>query len=406
MRILWLCKKFPHPSSDGETLTIFNRTKAMAKAGQIIDLLYMDTIGHTRSLSLLEASWIKQYNNVHSVKVNNRMTVIKTVKNLFTDNSYHVERFISQEFEVKLKELFEQNVYDLVVFETMYLSSYTDLIRTLAPTTKISCHSHNVEHKVLENIAQNTSLGLKKWYLKLQATRLKRHELAELNKYDFLIPTTNSDKAIFKSYDLKIPCTTISTSLDLSQYLKYPLTTTPDIKPELAFIGALDWTPNLEGILWFIEEVWTVIKTKIPNISLFVAGRNMPDYFDKYQEPGVNMVGEVFSAPNFMSKHDFLIMPVRSSSGIKVKVIESMALGRLVIGSKIGLEGIGVTDRVNVLLAETPEEYITQINFCLENPLKARQIQKNARLFAIENFDSDKNTDKLLSFYKENNMSI
>jgi glycosyltransferase involved in cell wall biosynthesis len=164
----------------------------------------------------------------------------------------------------------------------------------------------------------------------------------------------------------------------------------------LFFIGSLDWKPNQEGLLWFLSKVWPLCHAKFPHLSFYVAGRNMPDKIKQMTLDGVIMIGEVNDAASFVNQHDIAIVPLLSGSGMRAKIIEAMALGKVVITTTIGLEGIEAQNNFDVCLANSPTDFLDVIQHLLTHPAQMIQIGINAKLNIMNNYESKAMGKKLL----------
>ena len=151
----------------------------------------------------------------------------------------------------------------------------------------------------------------------------------------------------------------------------------------ISFIGSLDWIPNLEGLNWFIEEVWPGIIKKNSKIKLHIAGRNTPESIRALNSDNIIIEGEVDDAKAFINAHPIMIVPLLSGSGMRVKILEGMALSRVVISTSIGMEGIEATDKKEILKADTPQEFIKKIDWIADDFFEQIEIGSNARNFII-----------------------
>ena len=175
---------------------------------------------------------------------------------------------------------------------------------------------------------------------------------------------------------------------------------TVDEEPYSLFhIGSMDWMPNLEAVNWFLEEVWNKIHTEIPQVRLYLAGRKMPESLLNANYPNVSIVGEVPDSMYFIESKKINIVPLLSGSGIRVKIIEAMSVGKTVISTTIGAEGIDYTNEENILIADTPDEFVKQIKRCVEDNEFCSQIGKNAYDLVATHYNNELLTKKLLEFY-------
>jgi glycosyltransferase involved in cell wall biosynthesis len=163
----------------------------------------------------------------------------------------------------------------------------------------------------------------------------------------------------------------------------------------------MDWEPNVEGLKWFIEKVWPTIHLRFPQITLHLAGRNMSDEFKAIKAPQVIIQGEIDDATQFILEHDIMVVPILSGGGVRVKIIEGMALGKAIISSTIGAIGIDYKEKDNILIADSTSEWIQAIDSLISKEGKKERLENNARQFAETHFDNRIITKELIQFYKE-----
>ena len=338
----------------------------------------------------------KKKTGIELIDVDLRVRPLKAFANLFTNKSYHVERFISKDFKARLVELLEKEQFDVVQLEMLYMAPYVETIREHSKAM-IVLRAHNVEHKIWERIAKETKFFLKRWYINHLANTLKDYELSALETVDGVAAITRKDAAFFRKYCSK-------PVIDIP-YGVYPEEFTPkyDIEstPKFYHIGSMNWMPNSEGIRWFIEEVLPKTVEKVPGFVYHLAGRNMPEWLKTLKNKHVDVIGEVPDAKAFVTNNDVAIVPLLSGSGIRIKIIESMALGKTVITTRVGAEGILYDEEVNVIIAENIAKMVEAIRAINENPQIAVRIGQAARKLVEENYDNRKIIARLLMFYEQ-----
>ncbi len=338
----------------------------------------------------------KRKTSIELIDVDLRVRPLKAFTNLFTRKSYHVERFISKEFRERLIEVLEKEQFDVVQLEMLYMTPYVDDIRAHSKAM-IVLRAHNVEHKIWERMAKETKFLLKRWYINHLAKTLKEYELNALETVDGIAAITRKDAAFFRKYCSK-------PIIDIP-YGVYPEEFTPKYevegKPKFYHIGSMNWMPNEEGIRWFIDEVLPKTVEKDPDFVYHLAGRNMPEWLTTLNDPHVDVVGEVPDAKAFVCNHDVAIVPLLSGSGIRIKIIESMALGKTVITTRVGAEGILYDEEVNIIIAENKAKMVEAIRSLNENPETAVRIGHAARKLVEETYDNRKIIARLLMFYEQ-----
>lgn len=395
MKILQLTKKYPYPLKDGETIAITYLARALNELGCELVLLSMNTIKHFYAEDT--TGNLTHYKEKHLVEVDNRVKATGAFLNLFSRESYHVARFISEAYEQKLIQLLQQHSFDIIQLETLYLAPYVDTIRKYSDA-KIVMRSHNVEHEIWKRITENTTIGAKKIYLQLLTKRLERFELDSLNKYDLLAAITQRDLNFFEKCGCVIPTAVTPIGLETSNY--HPQPNDIDSPTTFCFIGSLDWMPNYNGVKWILENVWKRVIEVVPNAFFHIAGRNTPEELLQKKYPNVVVHGEVDDALEFINNHDAMLVPLFSGSGMRVKILEGMALEKVIISTSLGLEGIPAKDGKEVLIANQKDEFIHKIRNIATQKNTQKVMGKNARAFIMQHFDNIQIGKELLEAYK------
>ena len=395
MNILILCKKFPYPLKEGEPIATAYLSRALAAKGCKVSLLVLNTSKHYFDPKLLPEK-DNHYHQIYSVEINNDITITGALKCLIQKRSYILSRFISKNYASKLQSVLKSGSFDIVQLETIYMSHYIPFIREVSDAI-IALRTHNVEHKIWEGVAANMGY-LKKWYLNLQIKYLKRLELAVINDCDVLVAITENDLNNFKKSGLKKEGLAIPVGFNTKEY-------ETDFKPDssnqsIAFIGALDWMPNQHGVVWFLEKVWPLVHAAFPNMEFHIAGKNTPDWIKQKVSAKVIIHGEVPDAKSFIKQHPVLIAPLFSGSGIKIKILEGLALGRAVITTSTGIEGIPAIHEQHLFIANNEQEFFHAIHHCFSPETDILKLRQSGRSLLYNKFDSDLLSTKILATYQ------
>lgn len=384
MKILQLCKKFPYPLKDGESIAVTYLSKALNDLGHEVTLLSMNTSKHYTDVDALPDAY-DHYVDIHCTYIDNSVNIKDALLNLFSKESYHVSRFVSQAFEDKLVELLTLETYDVIQLETLYLAPYVSLIKQHSEAV-VAMRSHNVEFEIWERIAKNTTFLPKKWYLQHLTNKLKQYELDHLNDYDYLIAVSDRDLAKFKKLGYRNGAMASPIGLDIKNYVKVDRRGAKATL-KVGFIGALDWVPNVEGLEWFLSEVWPTVMGEGKDIEFHVAGRHTPDTILAIDSPGVFIHGEVPNAVDFMNGNDIMVVPLFSGSGMRVKILEGMALAKMIITTSLGKEGIHVSHGEQIMIADDASTFAETILGMAEDRDAIRTIGEQAYTFVKENYD-------------------
>lgn len=397
MKVLILSKKFPYPLKDGESQAIHGLSKSLAELGCEVSLLAMNTSKHFFAGTELPEA-MNHYREVRTVQVDNGLTAIDALKNLVRGTSYHISRFDQENVHNQLAKWLREGAFDVIQLETLYLSPYIPTIRRNSDAAVVM-RSHNVEHEIWERCSANITWGPKRWYLRHLTAQLKEYEKQQLNQYDLLLPITKRDRDRFLSmgfrgshYVLPIGLDAVCGQANYDSFRR-PLS--------LHFIGSLDWLPNLEGLQWFLHDVWPGVHRRFPDLKFHIAGRNMPASFHQLAMKNVVVHGEVESSCDFVSEHSVSIVPLLSGGGMRAKILEAMSLGRIVISTSIGLEGINAKHRRDLFVADTPAQFISALEDCFRRGRKLERIGRNATARFYRHYDRRTLAANLLERYHQ-----
>ena len=384
MRILFLCNKSPYPAREGGPLAMNANILSMLKAGHEVKVLAMNTNKYQVDPKEIPNDY-REKTGIEFVYVDLAIKPLAAFLNLFSKKSYHVERFISKAFEQKLIEILQTGDFDIVQLEMLYMTPYVDVIRKHS-NAKIILRSHNIEHLIWKRVAETTKNPLKSLYLKHLTAKLKNYELDKLNTYDGIACISSKDAEFFSDNGCKIPITTVPFGVDTETYhtgdLNYEF-------PSLFHIGSMNWMPNEEGISWFLENAWQGIHDKFPELKLYLAGREMPDWLTNLNRKNVEVLGEVDDAQVFIHSKAIMVVPLFSGSGIRIKIIEGMAMGKAIISTTIGAEGIGYTHQKNILIADTAEAFLEAVRVCISDQSTCEQLGQEARKLILKEHSHD-----------------
>lgn len=397
MRILQVTNKVPYPVKDGGAIACMNLTRGFALLGNEVTVLSMNTAKHHTDISEIPES-IKDWAEFKLVDVPAKVSLFKAFLNLlFSIKPYNAVRFNSDVFSKELVRLLSDHQFDIIQLEGLYVCPYIPLIRKHSDA-KIVYRAHNIEHEIWERTSE-LSNGITRIYLKNLSGRLKRFEKEILNAYDLIVPITDRDGRILNKMGNKKPMHVSPTGIDTTALIPHSKNLE---HPSLFHIGSLEWSPNQEGLIWFVEKCWPKIHERFPELKFYVAGRNAPEWLiKKFNAPNIVFEGEVPDAYEFMNSKSIMVVPLFSGSGMRIKIIEGMALGKPIVSTSIGTEGITTTSGKNILIADDEEQFERAVEQLIAEKEVFKQISRNAIEYIHEKFDNLALAGTLTGFYKK-----
>lgn len=395
MKILQVSKKFPYPLKDGESLAIVNMAKGLKSNGAEVSLLAMNTLKHFYKDPEIPKE-LSVYSEIEKVTIDNRFKWTKFLFSFWSKDSFIAKKYHSNQFKNAIINILSNNEFNVIQLESIFLAQYIPIIRKHF-SGLISLRTHNVESLIWERMAKNAHF-LNKWIYSRVARKLKQFEIRNLKNPDLVIPISRPDNLVFMEWGVKVKSKIIPVGIET---LKYNQITVKEKKTlQIGFIGALDWMPNIEGLDWFLKFVWKPFNLgKYAHLN--IAGRNMPNTLKKKNLHNVTLHGEISSAIDFMMNNHVLIVPLLSGSGMRVKILEGMALGKVIVTSTLGAEGIPVNNGENIIIADTPSVYAEKIIELATHYEENLHIGVAAKSLIHSKFSNQNLGKQLINYYQQ-----
>jgi len=398
LKILILTHRVPFPQNGGYPIVVCNTIRGLVNLGHEVSLVALNAKKNHHHENTEDDDALLAKINYRAYDIDINVSVFEVAVNLLSKTSFNIDRYYDPAFERQLIAELKKTPYDIIQFEGLLVSLYLSAVRKNTKA-KLIYRAHNIENQIWEMLSQQKSDPFKKSYLKMHAKRIKNYELQQLNNFDGIAVFTEQDKSTLLEYGTKIPIEILPVGINLDHYK-------PDFSKteftSLFFLGSLDWLPNREGIEWFLENFHKELTDGDLRVRFYVAGNDIPERFDDYEVMGkIFIQGEVDDALEFLNSKSIMIVPLLSSGGMRVKIVEGMAMQKCIISTSLGAEGINYDNGTNILIANSQDEFYEAIKLCITDEEFCKTIGLNARRLIEEQHDVNKVTVKLVSFYEK-----
>ena len=393
MRILQLCPKVPWPPEDGGRVATRVLALSLLRAGAQVRTLSLNPGKHRVDPAALpdEARPLR----LEAIDVDTSVTAAGALRSFFTGTSYNVERFRSAAFERRLVEIVRDEPPDVVLLESLYMVPCVPALRA-ATRAPLVLRSLNVEHEIWEGLARGHAHAATRLYLAHLARRLLAYEITTLNDVDAIVPVTPEDARTYARLGATVPVHVAPVGIEMDGYPDRSGSGEPGT---LVFLGSLDWRPNLEAVRWFLRSAWPLVRAAVPGARFLVAGSNPPEGLEASVEgDGVRFLGRVPDAREFLASGAAMVVPLLSGGGIRVKILEAMALGVPVVSTRLGASGIDARDGADFLLADGFGQLAEACVGLLNDRERAIALGRAGRRRVREAFDADEVGRRLLAF--------
>lgn len=379
MRILQISPQIPYPLIDGGRRGIYGITKSLSMRGHKIDFIAYQK---NTNIELINDK-MREICNPHFINFDTPNNILKAFINLFQKEPYNISKFISDKLEKFIIDFFKNNKVDIIHIDHLHMSWIIDLLRNITDVP-IVLREHNLELKIMKRFYENQNNLLLKNFAKIQYKKFIDYEPTQCSKFDLCLMITKDDENSLLNLNPKIKTTTIPVGVDeeLFNYQRKK-----SIPFSICHIGSMDWFPNYDGLQWYLNEVFPEIVELFPDVKLFLYGKGTQNIkTDKKYDKNIIKVGFVNNLFEEILDKDLLIVPLRIGGGIRVKIMEMMALGQIILSTSIGKEGIEAKDEENILIADDVNQFIDKTVLFFNNKYDKTKISSNARTFIKEKY--------------------
>lgn len=383
MRILWLKTELLHPIDKGGKIRTYNMLREL-KREHHVTYLTLDDGAAAPDAEEKAAEYCHELIRIPfqpAPKFSARF-YRELAGNLASPLPYFIAKYRSSAMERAIATRVRQGQDDVVVCD--FLNPSINLPLELEVPALL--FQHNVEAMIWQRHFEVASNPLKKAFLKLQWRRACRYEAEACAQFDKVVAVSPDDARTMEADYAIESVADVPTGVDTDFFR--PAGTVVRKPHNLVFTGSMDWLPNEDGIRWFVDEIYPLLKKRVPDISLTVVGRNpFPSLHQlAARDPSVEVTGRVPDVRPYMEAAEVYVIPLRIGGGTRLKVFEAMAMERPIVSTTVGAEGLPVRDGENLLLADTPVEFSEAVARLLANRELATKLAANAAEMVRRNF--------------------
>ena len=382
MRILWLKTELLHPVDKGGRIRTYQMLRQLRRSHDITYLTLDDGTAGAQEVSAAGEYCDELIRIPHerSRKFSPRFFG-ELARNVFSDLPYFIQRYQSAEMRDAVARLDRTRAMDLLVCD--FLVPAVNLPERLQTPSLL--FQHNVEAEIWRRHAEVSKDPLRAAYFRSQWRRTQAFEAAACRRFDSVVAVSEQDRETLEGAYALSGVSVVQTGVDLDYFSPSGRRTHPK---RIVFTGSMDWLPNVDGMEWFVEEVLPRVQARHPEATLAIVGRT-PNKAVRALAEGredVIVTGTVDDVRPWIEEAAVYVVPLRIGGGTRLKIYEAMALGRPVVSTPVGMEGLPVADGAELLTADDPLHFAEAVCRLLDDPAEGAALAQRARSRVMEEF--------------------
>jgi len=396
MRILFLSTRSPYPLISGHSLRTYHMVKGAAQRHNVtlVTFTQLDVEEKKENVEHLRGFC----EDVFQFRIPMDMSRVNLVgavcRNLLSPAPLVAEKYNVGPMRQKIRELLQGKRFDLVHVDLLPLSVYTnefeDLPKLLA--------NHNVESLRLKRWFQTEANPARKCYLGIQLLKLRRFELSAMNRFDCCVVVSEEDKQVLRKMGARKDLFVVPNGTDTSFFSPNG----ESVKEKsIVWLGHMDVHTNKDAVMYFWNEIYPLLRTRDPSIEMTFVGTGPPEEIVAAAERDrlIKVTGFVDDIRPYVGQASVVVVPIRIGSGTRIKILDTMAMGKAIVSTSVGCEGLNIANRRNIMVADDPKSFSESVIELLNDAKMRGEIEKEARDLA-KTYDWGRMVEKQEAVYQ------
>jgi len=385
MKVLWLGAGLLLPLDKGGRLRTWHLLRHLAARHEVTYLSFVEPTASVEDTRGMEAvcARLETIPRRDPEKGTPRF-YLDAARFLASPRPYAVAKYESVEYRRRLRGLLAEERFDVVVSD--FLPPVANLPDRLPCPAVL--FTHNVEAEIWRRHAETAGNPLSRALLRAQWRRMLRFERAALARFDLVLAVSGADRGtLARLYPdaLRQPVHVVRTGVDTDYFAPQPAVRRP---AHLVFTGSMDWLPNEDGMVHFVRDILPRIRRAHPEATLRIVGRAPTPPVRRLAEgPGIEVTGRVDDVRPHVAAATVYVVPLRVGGGTRLKIFEAMAMGKAVVSTTIGAEGLPVTPGRDIGIADTADAFAAEVTRLIEDGPARRSMEAAARRLVVDRYD-------------------
>lgn len=388
MRILILTPFLPYPPNWGFVKRVYHLLEVLARTHEVTLVSYRegDDAAHVKVLeSFCHA--------VHTVPapshpLGKRLAQLLSVA---SPRSFQRMTLHTAAMQRQLDEVMEGNAFDIIQVESSQMACFR-----FDPRSRLLLDEHNLEYELYYRMYQSEGSPARRLFSWLEYYKFKREEIASWHDVDGCVMTSDREAVIVNQAAPATPTAVVPNAVDVELFK-------PSAEPvdadAIVFTGLMKYRPNVDGAIYFVKDVLPRILAKRPTAVFYIVGAEPPPEVTRLASANVVVTGSVDDVRPYVYKAGVFVVPLRMGSGTRLKVLEGLSMGKAMVSTALGCEGIDVVQGEHLLIVDDPERFANAVLDVMAQPALAAKLGMQGRALAVRRYSWETATEALEAFY-------
>lgn len=396
VKVLFISDYLPYPPISGDRIRIYNLIRRVARQHQVSLVGFLQTLDEADGVSHMQEFCYR----VETVNLPRRHKLARLpglLRYVLTGKPFDFEFLSSGELADKIWRLSSRDDFDIVHIEQSRMALYLEALPS-GVRPKCVLAFQNVASSQYERISNIELTPARRIRARLHSRMLRRWEPRYAERFDRCVTVSEVDQRLLLLANPSLQVDVVPNGVDTQLYQPLALEGT---QPALLLIGNMSYAPCADGAIWFCNRILPHIRGFLPEVQVWIVGISPPPQVVGLSGDGVHVTGRVEDVVPYYRRSTVSVVPLRAGGGTRLKILEAMALGRPVVSTAIGCEGLDVEDGQHLLIADAPEQFAEKTVRLVTDKVLYKRIVTEARRLVVTEYDWDVIARRLMNVYSK-----
>jgi len=369
VNVLILSTQFPYPPRSGFETRVYQLTRQLATRHKVLLVSYASPDERRDAATLAEQLPVQIVERDETSVGAKRLAQALSIASPRPFSCRHV---YSEKMQRVITDLCSGDAFDVVQLESSLFCQFD-----FPPHVKLVLDEHNIEYELFWRMCQGERSVARRAFNRVEHARFRRFEQRSWNQVNGCLVTSDREVDIVREHAPGVPTAVVPNGVDLDYFRPG----SGEIEPHtVVFNGVLDYRPNLDAALHLVDEIWPLVVERCPDARLTFVGRGSEADARRLAMPGVELTGEVPDVRPHLARAAVVAVPIRIGGGTRLKIVEGLAMGKAIVSTSTGCEGIDVRDGENLLIGDDAGAFASRVLQLFEDPALGAELGRVGRL--------------------------
>ena len=390
MKVLVISTQFPFPTHSGFTMRVYQLMRQLARRHDVALLSYARPDERQAVDQLRQEFAVSVVERVQRPSGVSRR--VAQLRSILSARPYYSHAAYSEEMQRMIFDLCSDRGFDVVQIESSLLCGFS-----FPPGVRVVLDEHNIEYEVFRRMCEGERSLARRTFNHLEYRRFRRFEQRSWERVDGCVVTSEREQPIVRS---TAPTTTTEVVPNGVDLVHFKPSMAPVEPHSIVFNGILDYRPNLDAAHHLVDDVWPLVLRRCPNATLTIVGRGHTSDIRRLRSQAVRVTGEVPDVRPYLQRAAAVAVPIRIGGGTRLKVVEGLAMGKALVSTQLGCEGIAVRDGEHLLIGDGAEDFAAKVVALFEDPALRRALGRAGRELIEREYSWDLAGGRLEAFHR------